>query len=535
MARISSLTLLFTACVGSLLANKMPPHIIIIMGDDLGWDDVSFHGSAQIPTSNIDTLAADGIILNNHYVLPACTPSRAALLTGLYPIHTGMQQSVILNAEPWGLPPDVKIMPEIFKDIGYETHLVGKWHLGNFAKEYTPTFRGFDTFYGIYGGEVDYRSHTTTMYNKTGLDFWHDLEPIRNNTGTFSTTLLTGRATDLIKYRNKTKPFFLYFGGQAPHAGSDIPLDSPAENTAKFPYIGELNRTIYAGMVDTLDESVGDIVDALHTEGMLENSIVLFMSDNGAIPYGPHSNRGFNWPLRGAKGGLWEGATRVATFLWSPFIAKRRRVSNQMMHVTDWLPTLYHAAGGDAKRLEKHLDGKNMWPHLSLNRVSPRNEFLYNIEPAEEIAALRYKNYKLVLGVHYGGLFDGRYKTTGGSRPYSDLDALMTKSKVANVLRALYNASTIKFPPKWRKQATLSCGRNGDDQSNFVVGKPPYLFDLAKDPCELTNLASTKRKVVAALRKRLDRYYASALPSRNQPVDPRGYPENLNGTWGVWI
>ncbi|XP_077529388.1 arylsulfatase B-like [Haemaphysalis longicornis] len=330
--------------MGTSWPNKLPPNIIIIFADDLGWDDVSFHGSAQIPTSNLDALAADGIILNNHYALPACTPSRSAFLTGRYPIHTGMQQAVILPAEPWGLPQEMKIMPEFFRDLGYETHLVGKWHLGNFAKEYTPTYRGFDTFYGFYGAEVDYRSHTFTMYNKTGLDFWDGTEPIRNETGHYSTTLLTNRAINLIETRNKEKPFFLYLGHQAPHAGSDIPLDAPAENIGKFPYIGEENRTIYAGMVDALDESVGAVVEALHKEKILKNSIIVFCGDNGGQPFGPHSNRGFNWPLRGAKGGLWEGSTRVSTFLWSPMLAKRRRVSQQMMHVIDWLPTLYHAA-----------------------------------------------------------------------------------------------------------------------------------------------------------------------------------------------
>lgn len=534
MSSLYRLALLFAACVGYSLSEKLPPNIIIILADDMGWDDVSFHGSPQIPTSNIDTLAADGIILNNHYAVTACTPSRAALLTGLYPIHTGMQQSIILAAEPWGLSPKVKVMPETFKDLGYETHMVGKWHVGNFAKEYTPTYRGFDTFYGFYGAEVDYRSHTATMYNKTGLDFWVGTEPLRNESGQYSTGLLTERAVDLIKSHNKAKPLFLYFAHQAPHSGSDIPLDAPAENIEKFPYIGETNRTIYAGMVDTLDESVGVVVEALHKEQLLENSIIVFISDNGGQSFGPHSNRGSNWPLRGAKGGLWEGAALVPTFVWSPFLAKRRRVSHQMMHIIDWLPTLYHAAGGDPTRLGNQLDGVDMWRHLSLNLASPRNEVLYNIEPAERIAALRYKQYKLVLGIHYGGQYDGRYETPGGSRPRSDLDLLMTKSKVADVLRCFYNVTSIKFPSKWREHATVKCNRSGNN-SNFVSANPPYLFNLAKDPCELNNLASTHSKIVSALQKRLDKYLASSIPPRNRPLDPRGYPENLNGTWGPWL
>ncbi|CAN7943622.1 unnamed protein product, partial [Ixodes hexagonus] len=124
-----------------------------------GWDDVSFHGSSQIPTPNLDALAADGITLHNYYVQPMCTPSRAALMTGLYPIRTGMQHWVIRSPEPWGLPLELKLMPEHLKDLGYSTHLVGKWHLGYFKKEYTPTYRGFDSFYGYYNGYIDYYSH----------------------------------------------------------------------------------------------------------------------------------------------------------------------------------------------------------------------------------------------------------------------------------------------------------------------------------------------------------------------------------------
>ncbi|KAH9379959.1 hypothetical protein HPB48_001414 [Haemaphysalis longicornis] len=188
-------------------------------------------------------------------------------------------------------------------------------------------------------------------------------------------------------------------------------------------------------MMDALDQSVGLVVEALNAERMLENSIVVFLSDNGGQPFGPHSNRGFNWPLRGFKGSVWEGACRVPAFLWSPLLKRTRRVSQQMMHIVDWLPTLYHAAGGDSKRLKDQMDGKDMWRELSLNLPSPRVEFLYNIEPQDEIAALRHHNYKLVLGVHYAGEYDDRYQTPGGSRSPYALDHLMAKSNVTRVLR----------------------------------------------------------------------------------------------------
>ena len=141
----------FTLCfklISTSYENKRP-NIIIIIADDLGWDDVSFHGSTQINTPNIDALAVDGIILNNYYVAAVCTPSRGALLSGFHPIHTGTQNFVILTEEPRGFPLYIKLLPEYLKSYNYETHLVGKWHLGFHKKTYTPTFRRFDSHIGF--------------------------------------------------------------------------------------------------------------------------------------------------------------------------------------------------------------------------------------------------------------------------------------------------------------------------------------------------------------------------------------------------
>lgn len=227
---------------------RTAPNIIFILGDDVGWSDVSFHGSPQIPTPNLDAIAADGIILNNYYVQPICTPSRAALMTGMYPFRIGMQYSVILPSEPWGLPLDVKIMPEYFRDLGYKTHMVGKWHLGYFKKEYTPTERGFDTFYGFYNGEIGYYNHTLSEENHEGLDFWDDSEPLWAECGNYSTNLFAERARQIIRKHDQSKPLFLYLSTQSPHnAPEPTPLVAPENNVRKFPYIGERNRTLYAG------------------------------------------------------------------------------------------------------------------------------------------------------------------------------------------------------------------------------------------------------------------------------------------------
>ncbi|KAM7300058.1 putative arylsulfatase B precursor [Ixodes scapularis] len=137
----------------------------------MGWGDVSFHGSTQIPTPNIDVLAGDGVILNNYYVLPTCTPSRAALMTGLYPIHTGMQSDIIEPAAPWGLPLENKILPQHFRDLGYDVNMIGKWHLGFFKTPYVPIKRGFDTFFGFYTGSNDYYNHTSGSENNEQVQY----------------------------------------------------------------------------------------------------------------------------------------------------------------------------------------------------------------------------------------------------------------------------------------------------------------------------------------------------------------------------
>nr|XP_054933356.1 arylsulfatase B-like [Dermacentor andersoni] len=463
------------------------PHIVFILADDMGWNDVSFHGSSQIPTPNLDALAADGVILNNFYAQAACTPSRAALMTGLYPIRTGLTLDV---ADPWGLPLDVRILPQYLKDLGYDTHLVGKWDLGYYKTSLTPTCRGFDSFYGYYCTEEDYYTHSSTY------------------------------------------PLFLLLSHQSPHGAEESdPFQAPQENVDKFPYIGERNRTIYAGMVDALDQSVGEVTKALSDAGMLDNTILIFSSDNGGQPWGSHATRSINWPLRGSKGTLWEGATKVPAFIWSPLLANTRRVSKQLMHITDWVPTLYSIGGGDVDTLGE-LDGFDMWRYLSQGIDSPRVEMLYNIDYRFlNNSALRVGRYKLVLDGT--GFMNERYARPGGGRPYDDLDKLLTHSTAAKVLRGFYKRDRLKFPKDWRERATLKCGNpdNGQFQPNDAV----HLFDIIEDPCELNNVASSHPEVVEFLRRRIAAYQAEAMPVQYEPKDPAGFPENHNGTWAPWV
>ncbi|XP_049270278.1 arylsulfatase I [Rhipicephalus sanguineus] len=488
-----SLVLLIFGCVTWTVGaykKSDPPNIVFILADDLGWADVSMHGSAQIPTPNIDALASTGMVLNNYYVQPLCSPSRAALMSGLYAIHTGFQEGAILPGVPAGLSLNVKIMPEYLKDLGYETHILGKWHIGYFNLNYTPTYRGFDSFCGLHTGPDDYYSHILE---------W---------------------------------PLFLYLAHQATHGGiNPTPLQAPGGNVAKFPYIGEPDRTIYAGMVDALDQSVGAVLEALEAESMLENTIIVFSSDNGGSPTGFLANYGFNWPLRGAKGTLWEGGVRASAFVWSPRLRHGGKVSQQLMHITDWLPTLYSAAGGDVKRLGP-LDGVDMWHSLVVGKPSPRTEILLNIDENTRTAALRHRDFKLVVGCTR--TLDARFEIPGGSRPYADLDVLLKQSKAAAVLRRFYGKKPVfKHVDKWRRQATIEC--DPSRHVNFASGGTYYLFNIADDPCEQRNLAEERPDVLSMLLKKLSAYNETVVPPVTTMADPRSYPDQHNGIWAPWL
>ncbi|EEC19162.1 arylsulfatase B precursor, putative [Ixodes scapularis] len=514
-------------------SSTVPPNIIFILADDLGWADVSFRGDPQIPTPNLDVLASQGIILNNYYVQPLCAPSRGALMSGLYPIHTGLQHLVPGPGEPWGLPTNLTIMPEYLKNLGYATHMIGKWHLGYHKESYTPTRRGFDSFYGYLNGGEDYYDHTILWSNASGLDFWENTTPVRNEGNHYSTELFTKKAQSLIKHHDPAKPMFLYFSHQAVHCGDyKVELEAPALAIAHFPYIKELNRSIHAGAVYELDKSVGLVMEALNKRGMLSNSIVIFSTDNGGLPWGVEPNSGYNWPLRGSKETNWEGGARGAAFVWSPLLFKSGRLSNQMMHITDWLPTLYSAAGGNVSTLG-NIDGKDMWKALSEDLESPRQEVLINIDPIENSSALIVGRHKVVLGSFNEGSHDMRMKAPGGSRPVDGLDQMMLSSRTGKVLKDFYNVRQLTVRPNWRNEAVVRCDRYAPP-NNFVAASPPYYFDLEHDPCELNNLAASNVTELEELIKKIKEYAKGMVPPANKPLDPRGLPKYNHGLWGPW-
>ncbi|KAM4605458.1 arylsulfatase I-like isoform 2-T3 [Polymixia lowei] len=357
---------------GSLEQSRQP-HIIFILTDDQGYNDIGYH-NPSIKTPTLDKLAAEGVKLENYYVQPICTPSRSQLITGRYQIHTGLQHSIIRPRQPSCLPFHMDTLPQRLQQAGYATHMVGKWHLGFYRKECLPTRKGFDSFFGSLTGSVDYYSYgSCDGPGLCGYDL-HDNEGVAwGQEGRYSTLLYTQRVRKILEGHDPTaKPLFLLLSLQAVHT----PLQPPKSYIYPYRDMSNVARRKFAAMVSTVDEAVRNVTYALRKYGYYRNSVIIFSTDNGAQPF----TGGSNWPLRGRKGTYWEGGMRGVAFVHSPLLRRRRRVSRALLHITDWFPTLVGLAGGNISQ-SQGLDGYDVWPTISEGKESPRQEILHNIDP----------------------------------------------------------------------------------------------------------------------------------------------------------
>ncbi|XP_035829258.1 arylsulfatase I [Aplysia californica] len=422
------------------------PHIILIVADDLGHNDVSFHGSDQIPTPNIDFLAYNGVLLNNYYVSPICTPTRSALLTGRHPIHT---------------------------DLCFDVFMF----LSNFSQQ-----------------------------------------------------LLLNVAFEALL------PLFLYLPFQAVHrANADGPhLQAPDKYVKRFEYIENHDRRMYAGEGTTL-------------------------------------------LLPGVKATLWEGGVRGVGLLHSPLLHTQGYVSEQMLHVCDWLPTLYAAAGGDPSTLH-NLDGFNAWDMLSRNSSGVRTEMLHNIDPIEDFAGVRVGGYKLLIGdvgVDWGGWYppyqlagdeitlnylnftddltervtqdsrrrelEQKYREYWGPEIWARLEDLHSSGGktgadlVFNPEKSLGQVSSTNRDWVRGTPVRIECGvKPANASTNCDPRKSPCLFHIPTDPCEYNNIAESRPEVVTALFARIKEYVATMVSPGKKPNDARSNPKYHGGAWVPW-
>lgn len=368
------------------------PNILFIVADDVGWKDVGFRGS-DISTPNLDRLAGGGARLDQFYAMPMCTPTRACLMTGRYPFRYGLQTGVIPAAGTYGLSTDERTLPQALKDAGYSTAIVGKWHLGHGDKKFWPQQRGFDHQYGPLIGEIDYFTHEAH-----GVVDWYRNGEVVKEEG-YSTTLLGDDAVKLIKAHDTAKPLYLYLAFNAAHT----PYQAPEEYLKKYAKIEDPSRRAYAGSITAMDDQIGRVVEALESKHMLDNTLIVFTSDNGGTR-NPMFTGAIadvsktripcdNGPLREGKGSNYEGGTRVVAFANWPGHIKPGSTVEGMIHAVDWYPTLLAIAGAESKQA-KSPDGVDLRATLFEGKPSPRTEVVYNIEPFR--AAIREGDWKLL-------------------------------------------------------------------------------------------------------------------------------------------
>ena len=359
---------------------KAPPNFVVILCDDLGIGDLSCYGNKRFQTKNIDKLASEGVRFTDFYVAsPACTPSRAALLTGCYPTRVSLPQ-VLSPDSKIGLNPNETTLPEILKQKGYSTGIFGKWHLG--VHNLMPLVHGFDEYFGL--------PYSNDMWPPNGK-FWGNLFLYDNNTKvkeikTFDdqcklTETLTQKAVNFIE-KNKKKQFFLYLPHPMPH----VPLAASDKNR------GKSKLGLYADTIKDIDDSVGTIVNKLKQLNLDKNTMVVFLSDNGPWrPYGNHA--GSPGEFREGKGTTFEAGMRVPGIFWGPGLISSGKVNHELVTALDILPTMTAMASGTLPT--NKIDGHDILPILqSQPGATTPYKWFYYFWP-DELQAVRSGKWKL--------------------------------------------------------------------------------------------------------------------------------------------
>ncbi len=550
-----ALCLLVAALAPGALARA--PNILFIVCDDLGHNDVSFFGSPQIPTPNIDALFSGGATLASYRAQPVCSPTRASILSGRHVIHTGIFMPFDSGVTNEALDPAYTLLPRYLKRAAnYSTHLVGKYHIGVFSppplsllpllffpflslsslsllplpshffpslspsppslsslslflssflhigantKNATPVGRGFDSAYGYWSGAEDYTSHTVTAAKRQVYDLQEDLAADVSVNGTFSTPIFAARAAALIAAQGaagpSAPPLFLYLAFQNVH----WPLEAPPDFVARFANAtgGNHGRQMVCAMAAFLDEAVGNVTRALTAAGLDDDTIIVILSDNGGPTHGNEGTWSNNYPLRGGKNTLWEGGTRVLAAVKGPGIAPGTTVQAPI-HATDWLPSLVSMATGGADFRSFAPPGEP--PYEDGDGVDVWASILGG--PPQRDWLLLEAHAPAQPQIHGNGLVEWRgplgvlkYLQVGPEAPAEE-DGW--------------------WPPDGQDPAAtpylLRCSWQGGGPRAGAAANPslcttaPCLFNLTADPCEYHDIAAQQPAIVAAMAARLAGY-----------------------------
>ncbi|MEM9894967.1 MAG: sulfatase [Bacteroidota bacterium] len=435
------------------------PNVIIIFADDLGYGDLSSYGNPSISTPNLDRLAFEGQKWTNFYVAASvCTPSRAALMTGRYPIRNGMcsdTRRVLFPDSDGGLPPEEITIAEQFKKAGYVTSAIGKWHLGH-KEEYLPTSQGFDSYFGIpYSNDMDpvqVEGLTRRQKILSPKSSYFNVPLLRNTEiveRPADQTTLTKRYTEeAVKFvkDNREEPFFLYLAHSMPH----VPLFASED------FQGKSKRGLYGDVIEEIDYGVGEIVKTLKETGISENTLVVFTSDNGPWS-GYNQHGGSSGTLQGGKFTTWEGGMRVPAVFWWPEKIKPA-VVRDLGSTLDLFTTVSSLIGTDIPK-DRKMDGVDLSPTLFDESKSSRDQMIYYRNT--EIYAVRKGAYKL----HY-----------------------------------------------------ITRPANGKPELK-ITHEQPLLFDLNQDPEEKYNLAGKYPDVVEEINQLVKQHRSTIEPVKDQLAD----------------
>ena len=412
-------------------------------------------------------------------------------MAGRYPYHTGLAHTVIANGHPFGLPLNQTTIANELKKGGYSTHAVGKWDLGMHKWEYTPTYRGFDTFYGYYAAQEDYFIHHVGK----GIDFRNNTKPVTDRDGFYSTNLFTEAVLEAIEKHDSDKaPFFIYAAYQSVHAPLQVPQQY-VDHCQSIPYE---NRRIFCGMLKAADEGISNITMLLKEKNLLDDTIIIFTTDNG----GQTALGSSNWPLRDNKGTVFEGGVRGTGFVWGSLLPNLNYDNHHLIHVTDWLPTIIEGiAGLEMDRDKWALDGYNVWPTITENIETPRKQLLINLDPPHPgfigQAAIRIGDWKLIKGQPNCSLYRPEHVGDGCPDGWVHLNG------------------SIEIPP--------------------YAPSHLWLFNIMADPNERSNVADLYANIVNQLKDRIEYYNATHIKQLDPPFDPKSDPANFGGVWTPWM
>lgn len=421
--------ILFTgACSQPNHTEAKKPNILLILADDLGYNDLGFQGSEELITPNLDALASNGVVFTDaHVTATVCSPSRAGLITGRYQQFFGHEANI--PPPNSGTDTTQVTMADVLHENGYKTGINGKWHIG-YEYNYQPNSRGFDHFWGFLGGHRSYFRANYPQGNHKAIYTNRQYTPFNGK------YLTDTQGEEAIKFINSTddEPFFLFLSLAAPHA----PMDALEEDMALFP---DSDRPEYAAMVYAMDRAIGNVVDHLKASGEFDNTLIVFLSDNGGSP----ANDSKNYPLKGFKGNKFEGGHRVPFLVHWPDRIEGGRTFAGLSSALDVFPTFLSAAGIE-KPAELSLDGVNLIPYLTGKESgNPHDQLFFR---KEMVAAVRDGNWKLIRLDDYGyvlyNLESDPFETNDLKDDYPDQFELM---KVA-----LKEWESLTVEPWWNEQ-----------------------------------------------------------------------------------